>query len=81
MLFSAKSKYNVNLKNVFISDRWRDVVRNKVGVKLFINRNYNEKLNSKPKYIVKNIKKFTNLLNIFFFLTLFSSICTNLSFF
>lgn len=60
MLFSAKSKYNVEFKKCFfIGDRWRDVdAGNKVGCKtIFINRNYNEKLNSKPKYIVKNIKE------------------------
>ena len=58
MIFQAKKKYNINLKkSYFIGDRWRDVdAGNKSGCKtIFINRNYNEYLKSKPNYTAKKI--------------------------
>jgi D-glycero-D-manno-heptose 1,7-bisphosphate phosphatase len=60
MLFEATKKHNINLKkSYFIGDRWRDVdAGNKSGCKtIFINRNYNEKLNTKPAFIVKKISE------------------------
>lgn len=60
MLFEATKKHNINLKkSYFIGDRWRDVdAGNKSGCKtIFINRNYNEKLNTKPMFIVKKISE------------------------
>ena len=60
MIFQAKKKYNINLKkSYFIGDRWRDVdAGNKSGCKtIFINRNYNEYLKSKPNYTVKKISE------------------------
>ena len=64
MLIAAKEKYNLNIKkSFFIGDRWRDVdAGNAVGCKtIFIDRTYNEKLNKKPNFIVKNLK---NVLSI-----------------
>ena len=60
MLIAAKEKYNLNIKkSFFIGDRWRDVdAGNAAGCKtIFIDRTYNEKLNKKPNFIVKNLKK------------------------
>ena len=60
MLFEATKKHNINLKkSYFIGDRWRDVdAGNNSGCKtIFINRNYNEKLNTKPMFIVNKISE------------------------
>ena len=60
MLLEAKSKYNILIKkSYFIGDRWRDIdAGNKIGCKtIFINRNYNEKLRTKPKIIIKKISQ------------------------
>ena len=60
MIFQAKKKYNINLKkSYFIGDRWRDVdAGNKSGCKtIFINRDYNENLNTKPNFITKKISE------------------------
>jgi len=64
MLIQAKKKYNINLKKSFlIGDRWRDIdAGKKVGCKtIFIDYCYNEKLNNKPDYVVKNVKDIINL--------------------
>ncbi len=64
MLMQAKKKFNVNLKkSFFIGDRWRDIdAGKKVGCKtIFIDYSYNEKLNNKPDYVVKNVKDIINL--------------------
>ena len=64
MLIQAKKKFNVNLKkSFFIGDRWRDIdAGKKVGCKtIFIDYCYNEKLNNKPDYVVKNVKDIINL--------------------
>ncbi len=60
MLLEAKSKYNILIKkSYFIGDRWRDIdAGNRIGCKtIFINRNYNEKLRTKPKIIIKKISQ------------------------
>ena len=64
MLIAAKDKYKLNIKkSFFIGDRWRDIdAGNAFGCKtIFIDRSYNEKLNKKPNFIVKNLK---NVLSI-----------------
>ena len=58
MVLKSKSKYNLNLKKSFIiGDRWRDVgVAQKTKcISILIDRNYDEKMIFKPKYIVKKI--------------------------
>lgn len=57
ILFLAK-KYNLRLNSSYVvGDRWKDVdAGNKAGCKtIFIENNYNEKLNSKPDFKVKKI--------------------------
>ena len=60
MILYLSKKYNINLKKSYlVGDRWRDIdAGNKVGCStIFIDKNYNEKLNSKPKFIVKKIQQ------------------------
>ena len=63
MIIKAAKKYKINLKKSYlIGDRWKDIdAGKKVFCKtIFINKNYNEKLNMKPDY---KIKKFEEILN------------------
>lgn len=65
MIFEAKKKYKINLnKSFFVGDRWRDIdAGNAAGCKtIFIDRSYNEKLNKKPNFIVKNLKKVLSII-------------------
>ncbi len=65
MLVDAQKKYNIDLKlSFFIGDRWRDIDAGKeIGCKtIFIDRMYNEKLNCKPDYTVKNINKIMEII-------------------
>jgi D-glycero-D-manno-heptose 1,7-bisphosphate phosphatase len=65
MIDAAVEKYNIDLKKSFvIGDRWRDVDCGvKAGCKtIFIDYNYNEKLNYKPSAIVKNLSSAVNLI-------------------
>ena len=58
MVLKSKYKYNLNLKKSFIiGDRWRDigVAQKTQCISILIDRNYDEKLIFKPKYIVKKI--------------------------
>ena len=60
MLFYAEKKFGIDLKNSYVvGDRWRDI---DAGVAancktIFIDKNYSERLNYKPDFIVKNIKQ------------------------
>ena len=63
MIIKAAKKYKINLKKSYlIGDRWKDIdAGKKVLCKtIFINKNYNEKLNMRPDY---KIKKFKEILN------------------
>ena len=65
MLIEASEKYKINLKKSYlIGDRWRDIdAGNSVGCKtIFIDYKYNEKLNSKPKYLVKSLLETMHLI-------------------
>ncbi len=65
MIFKAQKKYNLNLKNsYFIGDRWRDVdASNEAGCSsIFLNYNYNEALNSKPNFTIKNLNEVLNII-------------------
>ena len=58
MVLKSKFQYNLNLKKSFIiGDRWRDIgVAQKTRcISILIDRNYDEKMIFKPKYIVKKI--------------------------
>ena len=58
MVLKSKYKYNLNLKKSFvIGDRWRDigVAQKTQCISILIDRNYDEKMIFKPKYIVKKI--------------------------
>ncbi len=60
MLFYAKKKFDIDLKNSYVvGDRWRDIDAGHAAncKTIFIDKNYNEKLNSKPDFVVKNIKE------------------------
>jgi len=60
MILKAAEKYNINLKkSYFIGDRWKDIdAGRKVYCKtVFIDHNYNEKLNLKPNYKIKKFKE------------------------
>ena len=51
---------DIDLKNSFVvGDRWRDIDAGHAAncKTIFIDKNYNEKLNSKPDFVVKNIKE------------------------
>ena len=66
--YVQKNIYNPNInlkKSYFIGDRWRDVdAGNKSGCKtIFINRNYNEYLKSKPNYTAKKISEIYKFIN------------------
>ena len=65
MLIDAKKKYNIEFNNsYFIGDRWRDIdAGKKIGCKtIFIDRMYNEKLNFKPDYVVKDMKQILKII-------------------
>ncbi len=67
MLKDAQKKYNINLYESFvIGDRWKDVEtgKNENCQTIFIDKNYNEKLKTKPDY---SIKKLSELKKIFKF--------------
>ena len=60
MVIYLSNKYNINLKRSYlVGDRWRDIdAGNRVGCNtILIQKNYNEKLNSKPKYVVKKLQQ------------------------
>ena len=60
MLFYAEEKFNIDLKRSYvIGDRWRDIDAGSAAKckTIFIDKNYNEKLNCRPDFIVKNIKQ------------------------
>tara|TARA_B100000579_G_C22746730_1_gene811948 strand:- start:712 stop:1230 length:519 start_codon:yes stop_codon:yes gene_type:complete len=62
MIIKAAKKHKINLKkSYFVGDRWKDIdAGTKVSCKtVFIDRNYNEKLNMKPNF---KIKKFNEIL-------------------
>ena len=55
----------MNLKNsYFIGDRWRDVDASiRAGcISIFLNYNYNEALNNKPNYDIKNLNEVLNII-------------------
>ena len=60
MLFYAKKKFDIDLdRSYVVGDRWRDIDAGTAAncKTIFIDRNYGEKLNCKPNFIVKNIKQ------------------------
>ena len=60
MLFYAKKKFDIDLNRSYVvGDRWRDIDAGTAAKckTIFIDRNYGEKLNCKPNFIVKNIKQ------------------------
>jgi|TARA_B100001093_G_C26811277_1_gene1007670 D-glycero-D-manno-heptose 1,7-bisphosphate phosphatase len=60
MLFYAKKKFDIDLKNSYVvGDRWRDIDAGYAAncKTIFIDKKYDEKLNHKPDFIVKNIKQ------------------------
>ena len=63
----ASKKYKLDLKKSFvIGDRWRDIEAGKKAKckTIFIDKNYSEKIKSKPDY---SIKKLVQLKKIFKF--------------
>ena len=65
MIIKSSKKYNLELKESYvIGDRWKDIdAGNKAGCKtIFIDKKYEEKINSKPNY---RIKYFYELKKIF----------------
>ena len=67
MLVDASKKYKLDLKKSFvIGDRWRDIEAGKKAKckTIFIDKNYSEKIKSKPDY---SIKKLVQLKKIFKF--------------
>ena len=62
----AKKKFNVDLKNSFmIGDRWKDIdAGNSAKCKtILIDKNYNEKIKTKPDYKINSfweLKKYLN---------------------
>ncbi len=60
MILKAAAKYNINLKkSYFIGDRWKDIDAGRKAYckTVFIDHNYNEKLNLKPNYKIKKFKE------------------------
>jgi len=60
MILKAAAKYNINLKkSYFIGDRWKDIDAGRKAYckSVFIDHNYNEKLNLKPNYKIKKFKE------------------------
>ena len=60
MILKLSKKYNINIKKSYlIGDRWRDIdAGNKVGCNtIFIEKYYNEKLNTKPRFVVKKLQQ------------------------
>ena len=60
MLFFAKKKFDINLKKSYVvGDRWRDIDAGFVAEckTILIDKNYNENLNNKPNFVVKNFKQ------------------------
>ena len=60
MILYLSKKYNINIKKSYIiGDRWRDIdAGNKIGCNtIFIDKNYNEKLNTKPRFKVKKLRQ------------------------
>ncbi len=60
MLFYAEKKFDIDLKNSYVvGDRWRDIDAGSAAKckTIFIDKNYSEKLNCRPDFIVKNIKQ------------------------
>ena len=65
MLYYAEKKFNINLKlSYVVGDRWRDIDAGSAAKckTIFIDRNYNEKLNCKPNFTVKSIKQILNFI-------------------
>ena len=66
MIYIGAKKFNLNLRKSFlIGDRWRDIgAGNKANcTTILIEKNYNEKLKFKPKYIVKNLNQIYKIIN------------------
>ena len=60
MLFFAKKKFDIDLKKSYVvGDRWRDIDAGFAAKckTIFIDKNYDEKLNHKPNFVVKNFKQ------------------------
>ena len=60
MLFFAKKKFGLEMKKSYVvGDRWRDIDAGFAAncKTIFIDKNYNEKLNNKPDFKVKHFKQ------------------------
>ena len=58
MLKDASKKYNILLKESYVvGDRWKDIDTGKKANcnTVFIDKKYNEKLRSKPDYLIHNL--------------------------
>ena len=65
MLIKAGKKFQIDPENsYFIGDRWRDIIAGKAyGCKtIFLDRGYNEKLETLPDYRVENIKEIFDII-------------------
>lgn len=65
MLLKAKKKFNLDFnKSYMLGDRWRDVgAGNKAKCKtIFLNRNYDEKMKYRPKYIINSMKEIFSII-------------------
>jgi len=65
MIFQAQKEFDLDLKNSWvIGDRWKDIDSgaNAACRTIFVDYNYDEKLNCKPTYIVKSIIEAINII-------------------
>jgi len=65
MLKDASKKYKIDLtKSFVIGDRWKDIEAGKQAKckTIFIERNYSEKLKSKPNYLIKDISEIKKII-------------------
>ena len=60
MITNASKKYKINLNQSFVvGDRWKDIESGKKAKckTIFIDKKYNEKIKSKPDYLIKNLSQ------------------------
>ncbi len=67
MIFRAKKKYKINLnKSFFIGDTDKDIIAGKKGncKTILLKKKYNKFHNSKPDFIVQNLKEILNIIKV-----------------
>lgn len=66
MLFKAAEDHNINLNDSYmVGDRWKDIdAGSRAGCKtIFIDYNYDEKLNIAPDYIISDVREALKIIN------------------